>query len=156
MEGETGPNKGTIPTNITFDYPEPPPEQTSEFTNLFDPRAQVIFMDFSKAAPGDPVQINSQFFTLEDPSRARDGVYYYNTGSDATIPPSGSFIRADYNPATGLMTSYYRDSWCNRWVIATAPYTPPANGFSGNLSLMPVGRNPHVYEWIPFKRQVLF
>ena len=155
-EGQVGPNKSNVPADVVMMYPPAPQEQTNEFTTLFDPRAAVIFMDFSKADPNDPVQINRQFFSLEDANTARDGAYYSCRGQDATLPPSGSFIRAQYNADTGMMTSYYRDAWSNRWIIATSPYTPPADGFDGNLSAMPVGRNRHVLEWIPFKRQYLF
>lgn len=134
------------------------PEQSDQFTNLFDPRAMVIFQDFSKEDPNDPPQINRQFFTLENPERARDGNFYFNTGQDATAPTSGSFVRSHYNPRTNTITYYYRDSWSNKWIISTAPYQP--NGtFDGNLAASVMGTKSGagvVFEWLPFTRRVLF
>ncbi len=165
-EGEQGPGIGNLPGITTDPYPSDiqpntaqtgtqGPEQTSQFTATFDPRAMVIFQDFSKEDPNDPPMINRQYFSLEDPERARDGTFYFNTGVDATAPVSGSFIRAHYNPRTNTITHYYRDSWSNRWIISTAPYTP--NGtYDGNLAAGVMGRNAHVYEWLPFTRRVLF
>lgn len=134
------------------------PEQSEQFTNLFDPRAMVIFQDFTKEDPNDPPQINRQFFTLENPERARDGTFYFNTGQDATAPTSGSFVRSHYNPRTNTITYYYRDSWSNKWIISTAPYQP--NGtFDGNLAASVMGTKSGagvVFEWLPFTRRVLF
>jgi hypothetical protein len=134
------------------------PEETQQFTNLFDPRAMVIFQDFSKEDPNDPPQINRQFFTLENPERARDGTFYFNTGLDASAPISGSFVRAHYNPRTNTITHYYRDSWSNKWIISTAPYQP--NGtFDGNMAATAMGTKSGagvVFEWLPFTRRVLF
>jgi hypothetical protein len=133
------------------------PEETSQFTTMFDPRAMVIFQDFSKEDPTDPPQINRQYFSLEDPERVRDGTLYFNTGQDASAPVSGSFVRAHYNPRTNEITHYYRDSWSNRWIISTSPYQPNAN-YSGNsdLAASAMGRSSKVFEWIPFQRRVLF
>jgi hypothetical protein len=118
----------------------------------------VIFQDFSKEDPNDPPQINRQFFTLENPERARDGTFYFNTGLDAAAPISGSFVRAHYNPRTNTITHYYRDSWSNKWIISTAPYQP--NGtFDGNMAATAMGTKSGagvVFEWLPFTRRVLF
>lgn len=164
-EGETGPGIGTIPakTYIPTDQiagaaagaPAYGPEQTDQFTTTFNPRALVIFQDFSKEDPNDPPQINRQYFSLEDPERTRDGTYYFNSGADGAPPPSGSFLRSHYNPRTNEISYYYRDSWSNQWIISTVPYVP--NGkFDGNLSTMPVAWGGKVIEWIPFARRVLF
>lgn len=164
-EGETGPGIGTIPatTYIPSDLiaggaagdPAYGPEQTQQFTTTFNPRALVIFQDFSKENPDDPAQINRAFFTLENLDRARDGVYYFNSGPDGAPPPSGSFVRAHYNPRTNEITHYYRDSWSNQWIISTAPYVP-SGPFDGNMAQMPVAWGGKVFEWIPFQRRVLF
>jgi Chitobiase/beta-hexosaminidase C-terminal domain len=135
------------------------PEQTSQFTNLFDPRAMVIFQDFANENPDDPPMINRQFFTLENPERARDGTFYYNTGQDSTAPPSGSFVRAHYNPRDNTITHYYRDSWSNRWIISTAPYQPQGPAVGGTLAQQVMGFKSGggvVFEWLPFTRRVLF
>jgi len=167
--GNQGGNIGNLPGKTTLPYPSDTqidqgqtsgqgPEQTQQFTNLFDPRAMVIFQDFSKEDPNDPPQINRQFFSLENPERARDGNYYFNTGQDASAPVSGSFVRAHYNPRTNTITHYYRDSWSNKWIISTAPYQP--NGtFDGNMAATAMGTKSGagvVFEWLPFTRRVLF
>ena len=167
-EGESGRNIGNVPGYVTA-YPsdiqpnpaqtgDQGPEQTNQFTATFDPRAMVIFQDFSNEDPSDPPMINRQYFSMEDPERARDGAYYFNTGLDATPPPSGSYIRSSYNARAGTVTHYYRDSWSNRWIISTAPYQP--NGpWDGNMAQMAMGLKSGagvVFEWIPFQRRVLF
>jgi len=167
--GEQNRNLGNMPGYTTLPYPsdvQPDtgqtsnqgPEQSSQFTTLFDPRAMVIFQDFSQEDPNDPPQINRQFFSLENPERVRDGTLYFNTGQDATAPVSGSFVRAHYNPRNNTITHYYRDSWSNKWIISTAPYQP--NGtFDGNMAQMAMGTKSGagvVFEWLPFTRRVLF
>lgn len=164
-EGQMGPGIGTIPARTYIPANEQAgasaggpaygPEQTEQFTTTFNPRALVIFQDFSKENPDDPPQINRQYFSLENQERARDGTYYFNSGSDGAPPPSGSFVKAHYNPRTNEMTHYYRDAWSNQWIISTAPFVPNGN-FDGNLSYMPVAWGGKVIEWIPFQRRVLF
>lgn len=156
-EGQTGLGIGTLPAQVTVTPPTPAPETSQQFTSTFDPRAFVIFQDFSKEDPNDPPQINRQFFTLEDPEKARDGNFYFNTGQD-NAPVSGSFLRAHYNPRTNQITHYYRDSWTNKWIISTAPYVPTGS-YDGNLAAsmkMAGGGAGVVFEWLPFTRRVLF
>jgi hypothetical protein len=114
------------------------PEQTNQFTTMFDPRAMVIFQDFSLEDPTDPPQINRQYFSMEDPERARDGTFYFNTGQDASAPVSGSFVRAHYNPRDNTITHYYRDSWSNKWLISKSPYQPNPN-YDGSLAQSVMG-----------------
>lgn len=158
VEGERGPGIGNLPANVTIEMPTAPPEETNQFSNTFDPRAFVIFQDFTQENPEDPTYINRQFFSLENPERARDGVSYYNSGLDAP-PVSGSFLRSHYNPRTNEMTYYYFDSTCNRWIISKTPYRPTGS-FDGNLSQIKFGKNNGgcgmVFEWLPFARRVLF
>ena len=155
-EGNQGTLIGTLPANTTIIDTPPPPEQTDQFTNTFNPKALVIFQDFSQENPNDPPQINRQYFSLEDPERARDGAYF-STGQDAP-PPSGAFINAHYNPRTGDITHYYRDALTNRWIISTAPYQPNPN----NDNLVQAAMNNRspgskfVFEWIIGQRRVLF
>lgn len=168
-EGQSGIGVGNLPGKVTLPYPsdiQPDtaqtsnqgPEYTQQFTSTFDPRAFVIFQDFSKEDPNDPPQINRQFFSLENPERARDGAFYFNTGQDASAPLSGSFIKAHFNPRNNTITHYYRDSWSNKWIISTAPYQATGT-FDGNMSAMVFGRGSGagvVFEWLPFARRVLF
>jgi hypothetical protein len=157
-EGQVTPGVGNLPANIKVQPDISIPEESDQFSNMFDPRAFVIFQDFSKENSGDPVHINRQFFTLENPERARDGVSYYNTALDAP-PVSGSFLRSHYNPRDNTMSYYYYDSWSNRWIISKTPYKP-TGPFDGNLSKIVFGRdtgtNGVVFEWLNFTRRVLF
>jgi hypothetical protein len=157
-EGQTGPGIGTLPAQTYYNPNQDPAydgEQTQQFTTTFNPRALVIFQDFSKENPEDPPQINRAFFSLENPERARDGTYYFNSGPEGAPPPSGSFLRAHYNPRTNEITHYYRDAWSNQWIISTAPFVPNGN-FDGNMAQMPVAWGGKVIEWIPFQSRVLF
>jgi hypothetical protein len=158
-KGETGLGIGTLPASTYYNPNQDAaygPEQTNQFTNTFNPRALVIFQNFSTEDPNDPPQINRQYFTLENQERARDGTYYFNTGLDASAPASGAFVRAHYNPRTNEITHYYRDAWSNQWIISTAPYQPNAN-YDGSLAQPAIGMgNGKIFEWIPFARRVLF
>ena len=157
-QGERGKNIGDLPAEVTILNLPPIPEESNQFTSTFNPKAFVIFQDFSKEDPTDPPQINRQYFTLEDPETARDGTFFFNTGLDATAPPSGSFVRAHYNPRTNCITHYYRDSWTNKWIISTAPYQPTGT-FDGNMAAMAMGTKSGagvVFEWQVFARRVLF
>lgn len=157
-EGETGIGIGNLPATAKIKLEDPIPETSQQFSNFFDPRAFVIFQDFDKENPNDPSQINRQFFTLEDPNKARDGNAYFNSGLDAP-PVSGSFLRSHYNPRDNTISYYYFDSWTNKWIISKQQFKPNGD-FDGNLSAIPIGsRAPgsrYVFEWIPFQRRVLF
>jgi hypothetical protein len=161
-EGQIGRNIGNVPGKTTLINHPPPEEQTEQFTNTFDPRAMVVFQDFSKEDPNDPPTINRHYytsFTDNDPSRSRDGAFFFGSSEDGTPPPSGSLIRAHYNPRTNEITHYYRDSCSNRWIISTSPYQPSGT-YTGDLSQAAINnRSPgsrYVQEWIPFARRVLF
>jgi len=158
-EGQQGRNIGNLPAHTKVEYLPPPAETTDQFTSTFDPRAMVVFQDFSKEDPNDPPIINKQYFSMDNPDKTRDGDMYFNAGQDATAPVSGAFVRSHYNPRTNEMTYYYRDAWSNKWLISTAPYQP--NGtFDGNLAQTAinnrgVGAN-YVQEWRPWARRYLF
>ena len=158
--GKIGYGIGNLPGITTLEFPPPDyePEETNQFTSTFNPRAMVVFQNFSDEDPSDPPQINGQFISLEDPNTARSGVYYSTTARDGGLSVSGSFVRSQYNPRTNEMTYYYRDAWSNRWIISTAPYQPGANGTENNLA-QPVwgglGGSPYVHEWLPWARRYL-
>ena len=153
-EGEQGHHIGNLPSTVTIQHELQPTEETSEFTTMFNPRALVIFQDYKFEDKDDPPQINKQFFTLDDTNHDRDGTFYYGSKGDSTAPPSGTFIRANYNPKEGTLTQYYRDSWSNRWIISTSQYQPNSE-FSGNLSPAARAWGGKVFEWIPHQRRVL-
>lgn len=151
------PSVGNLPANVKIEIPTAPPEETEQFNNLFDPRAFVIFQDFSKENPNDPPHINREFFSLENPETIRDGVSYYNSGLDSP-PVMGSFLRSHFNPRDNTITYYYLDTHANKWIISKAPFNPNNNP-TGNLSGMALSKNKgsgFIFEWMPFTRRVLF
>jgi hypothetical protein len=145
---------GNLPADVVIEPEVAPQEETKQFSNMFDPRALVIFQDASQENPDDPIQINKQFFTLENPERARDGAHFYSSGLDAP-PVNGAFLRAFYNPRDNTNTYYYYDSWSNRWIISKQPFQPTGN-FDGNISGAATAFGGRVMEWLPFTRRVLF
>lgn len=156
-QGNTGPKVGNLPASVKIQQEDPVPETTSQFTNTFDPRAFVIFQDFSKENPDDPAQINNQFLSLEDPNKVRDGNKYFTSGLDSPAV-SGSFLRSHYNPRDNTMSYYYYDSWSNRWMISKAPYIPTGS-FDGNMAGIAAGRgngSQWVYEWSFGRARILF
>lgn len=158
FRGQMGPNIGTLPGGVIIPPDVPTPEQTDINSNLFDPRAYVIFQDTSKENPEDPPHINRQFFSMENSERVRDGNNFYNSGLDSP-PVTGSFLRSHFNPRDNTITYYYMDSTVNKWIISKTPYTPQEGAAGTNLSGMVLSKNPgsrYVFEWVPFARRVLF
>lgn len=154
---EGQPSVGNLPANVTIEIPTAPPEETEQFSNLFDPRAFVIFQDSSKENPNDPPNINRAHFSLEDPERSRDGASYFNCALDAP-PTMGSFVSSHFNPKDNTITYYYLDTHANKWIISKTPYNPNNNP-TNNLANMVLSKNHgagFVFEWLPFTRRVLF
>lgn len=154
--GQTGHGIGTLPAKATVIEESAPPNTTDQNSNTFDPRAFVIFQDASTENPNDPPHINRMHFSLENPEKSRDGNHFFTSGLDAP-PVNGTFLRSHYNPRLNTITYYYLDSWTNKWIISTMPYTPSAT--AGNLSGMVLSKQPgagFVFEWLPFARRVLF
>lgn len=152
-EGLKSNGVGNLPGGVVVQSETAPPEENQQFSNMFDPRALVVFQDFSKENPDDPPQINKQYFISENIEKARDGAYLYSTGLDAP-PVNGTFLRSFYNPKDNTITYYYYDSWSNRWIISKTAYQPTGN-FDGNLSGAASAFGGRVYEWIPFARRML-
>ncbi len=156
-EGETGPGIGNLPANVKIEPAPAPPEESQQFTNMFDPRAFVIFQDFSKENPDDPAQINKMYFSLENSERVRDGNNFFNSGLDAP-PTTGTFLRSHYNPRDNTITYYYLDTLANRWIISKTPYQPTGS-WDGNLSGIALSKEKgagFVFEWQTYPRRVLF
>jgi len=156
--GQTGYGVGNLPATVTIPPASAAPETTNQNSNMFDPRAFVIFQDVATEDPNLPPNINRMSFSLENPERARDGNAFFTSGLDAP-PVSGSFVKSHYNPRTNCITYYYFDSWTNRWIISTAPYVQTGT-FDGNMAGIAMAGGgagaKYVYEWIPFARRVLF
>lgn len=161
-EGQTGTGIGNLPAIVTAPPSDLPPSIGPEQTNIsdptFDPRAFVIFQDSTQENPNDPPHINRMSYTLENNERARDGNAYFNTGLDAP-PVSGTFLRSHYNPRTNMITYYYLDTWTNKWIISTTPYSPNGGTWNGNMANMALSKQAgagFVFEWLEFTRRVLF
>lgn len=155
--GQMGPNIGNLPAEVKIDKEVPPPEFSEQYSNLFDPRALVIFQDVSKEKLDDPPQINNQFFSLENPERSRDGNNFHTTAFDGA-GPTGTFLRSHYNPRDNTVTYYYFDSSSNRWIISKTPYQSREN-INENMAGFISSREPgsrFVYEWAHNRRRVLF
>lgn len=153
--GLSGPGIGNLPPH-TVQREVPPPEQANMSDKLFDPRALVIFQDFTKPNdPNMPVTINRQFYDDSNMSHERQGAYY-NQSID-TGPPDGTFLRQHYNPTDQTLTYYYRNSRTNKWIISKTSFTPAAD--AGKYYNLVFGRNEgsgFVFQWIPFKANYLF
>jgi hypothetical protein len=154
--GNTGRGIGTLPARVLWVKPRNTNTQ-KQSTNvqrpLFDPKALVMFQD-SREDPYDPSvpKINRPYFDLEDPAKARDGSLL--TVTDA-ITPSGSFLKAHYNPTHNTMTYYYYDNKVSRWIISTEPYHQNQNPTSNLAGIVTRSSNNNgvgmVFKRIPFK-----
>ncbi len=155
--GRQGKGIGNLPATVTVEAEPTPPETSSAYSQIFDPRAKVIYQDVTNENLDDPPIINRNYFSMENPEKARDGNLYFNSGLDAP-PVSGSFVRSHYNPRDNTITYYYLDTTVNKWIISKTPYQPNGS-FDGNLSGVLSSREPgsrYVFNWIPFTRRVLF
>jgi hypothetical protein len=146
--------------NVTIIGKNGPVEYTQEFSSnndkLFNPKALVVYHDASNRDPLVPTIINRPHFSLENPESIKDGILLstHNLNSP-TI--TGSFIKSHYNPNTGTMKTYYRDSAVNRWIISEWQYTPTAPNL-GSFSNLVFGREPgsqYVYPWHLWMRRTL-
>lgn len=152
--GERGHGIGTLPANVVIRIPTPSHPSTSSNTNSrhFNPRALVIYQD-SSDTPIDPEapQINKQFFSTDNHEVVRNGAHLFNTGLD-NMQPTGSFLRAHFNPREQKITYYYHDPATLRWIISKEPYQPAANAH--NLSNIVFSSRQDgsglIFKWIPF------
>ncbi len=149
-KGERGHGIGTLPYKVTV-RPQVPPN-TSSNTNdrFFNPRSLVIYQD-SRETPLDPniIQLNKQFFSSENPETAKSGALLYNTAFDGS-QPTGSFLKAHYNPRENTTTYYYFDSSACRWIISIEPCHLKPSAVT-NLSQMVFARDSSkVFKWRPF------
>ena len=154
--GEQGRGLGTLPAQVTIRRATEAPESTNNNSKFFNPRAKVIFQD-STEEPYDPEmsQMNKQFFSFENAETAKGGAYLFTTGLEGNSP-TGSFIRAYFNPREQKMTYYYRCSATNRWIISKEPYVPAVQNTLDLGSGMIFGTNNKVFQWIPFFSRPVF
>jgi hypothetical protein len=160
-QNKTPEGVGNLPGKVTIVGRRNPVEYTTResyrSSSLFDAKAMVIFQDSTNEDPTNPVQLNPQAFSLENLEIVRDGGPLRAAGLD-TPTITGSFLRSHYNPRTQMITSYYRDSSTNRWIISSTPYAPKQSD-PGNLSNMVFSRNDQgvgkVYSWNLFRYRTL-
>ena len=160
-KNQSTPGVGDLPGTVTVVGRRSPleynPQSSDRASGLFNPKAMVVFQDSTNEDPTNPVQLNPQYFSMENLEIARDGSPLRASGLD-TPTVTGSFLRSHYNPRTQMITSYYRDSATNRWIISSSPYTPKQSD-AGNLSYMVFSRNDQgagkVYSWNLFRYRTL-
>lgn len=154
--GQTGPAIGFLPKS-KIQSPVPPKEESSTSDKVFDPKALVIFQDYTN--PNnlmDPVDVNRASFTLENVETTRQGNQYFNVGPD-TPAPTGNFLRQHYNPRDNTITYYYFDSSVNRWIISKTSYTPAANAHNYSNIVFGKGEGAGwVFAWRPFAQRYLY
>jgi hypothetical protein len=154
--GETGPGIGNLPKS-KVQNPVPPKQQTNIADKLYDPRALVIFQDYSdpQNVP-EHADINRMYFTLENPNVTRDGNQFYNSGLDSP-GPTGSFLRQHFNPKDNTITYYYRDSSVNRWIISKTGYTPAPGMYDySNVFSSRKGKPGWVFSWRTYGQRFLY
>jgi len=152
--GERGRGIGTLPSTTTI-VPEAVPAQSSNMNDkFFDPRAMVIYQD-SREMPFDPniLQINRPYFSLENPEKVKDGILLDTLAIEGAPTPTGSFVRAHFNPRENTTTYFYFDSQALRWIISTEPGIAQ-NPREGLARIVFSSRNPgarKVFKWVLFK-----
>lgn len=154
-EGERGHGIGTLPAQVTVRVPPPTPPSTSSKMGdkFFNPRALVIYQD-SRDVPYDTniPQINRQFFATENTETVRNGALLFNTALEG-LQPTGSFLRAHFNPRDQTITYYYFDSATLKWIISKEPYVPKSPEIN-NLSRIIFSSRTEgaglVFKWLPF------
>ena len=157
-QGETGKGIGTLPGNVTIERPTDAYEISDVNDKFFNPKSLVIFQDYTQDDPTKPPVINKLNYTNINPGTIRDGVYFMNTGLENQTT-TGSFLRSHYNPRTQNITYYYFDRVSLSWIISSQPYQP-TNKDPGNYSQIVPGKDTNtagfVFNWVPWKRRVLF
>lgn len=156
QEGISGYGIGTFPRHSIT--PDKVPPVQGVVGKLIDPRTLVVYQDLTQPQDPDlPPFINRANFTLEDVNRTRSGNQYFNTGLDSP-GPTGSFVKAHFNPTDNTITYYYYDNSVSRWIISKIPAPPPA--ISNYSSSMVFKRGQEgagfVFKWIWPKGQYLY
>ena len=154
--GQRGPAVGFIPKS-KIQAPVPPKEESYSSDKVFDPKALVIFQDYTDPSKlTDPVDVNRMHFTLEDVEKTRQGNQFYNVGPDAPTT-TGSFLRQHYNPKDNTITYYYFDSSVNRWIISKTAYTPAPAAHDYSRIVFGKGEGAGmVFEWRQFAQRYLY
>jgi hypothetical protein len=156
--GETGRGIGTLPSTTTFATPSAPAQSSNMNDKFFDSRAMVIYQD-SREVPFDPnlLQMNRSNFFLEDPKVVKDGILLNTMAIEGSPTPTGSFVRAHFNPRENTTTHYYFDSQALRWIISTEPAVAknPREGLAKIVYSSRSSGARKVFQWALFKRSRL-
>lgn len=148
--GEDIPGDTTL-SFVNFPIKQKFKQQTSvsELSNIdFDPKAFYIIMDGSTQEKLDQQTIR----VINRPSGSMDllSPIYQNNPNNYQLN-SSNLVRTMYNPKTGIMTFYYRDSRENRWIKSTQQIT---GGTSLKISFNSNGPpNNFVFRWIEDRTQ---
>lgn len=122
-------------------------EQSFGSSNVFNPKAMVIFQDTSTDDPSNPTIIMRSTFNMEPLETYNDGTLNFITAPD-TASSTGTYLRSYYNARTNMYTSYYYDSRENRWIIQSTPYQPTTSDAGALYNMAFSNRiGPHVYQW---------
>ena len=152
--GERGRGIGTLPANVTVVPREEPAQSSNMNDKFFDPRAMVIYQD-SREMPFDPniLQINRPHFSLENPERVKDGILLDTLAIEGAPTPTGSFVRAHFNPRENTTTYYYFDSQALRWIISVEPAVAknPREGLAKIVFSPRDSGSRKVFQWVLFK-----
>jgi hypothetical protein len=152
--GEGGRGIGTMPSTTTVVLESAPAQSSNMNDKLFDPRAMVIYQD-SREEPFDPniLQINRAQFSLENPEKVKDGILLDTLAIEGAPTPTGSLVRAHYNPRENTTTYYRFDSQALRWIISIEPGVAQ-NPREGLSRIVFSSRRPgasKVFQWVLFK-----
>lgn len=152
--GQRGTGIGNLPANVTVRVPAAVHPSTSSDANsaLFNPKAKVIFQDGREEPFNKNVsQLNRPFFSLEPDETTRDGAHLFRTALEGAVP-SGSFLRAHYNPRENTYNMYYMDSTVGRWIISKEPVSFNSNVVKFDSVVFPsrAGESSKVFKWLPF------
>ena len=151
---------GTIsPKPTVIDPPDPntPVISSKTSSRFFNPKALIIYSDSSDPNPNNIVETNSQFFSFMDLKKNPGELY--NTAFESG-PPTGGFVRWDYNPRDGTITYAYRDSNTNRWIFSKEKYQPNDKVYNYSGMVFPsspkdTGASRFVYRWPAFSSRKL-
>lgn len=157
VRGETGPGIGDNPYKNEIQVKSAVPEESTDFTKKFNPKALVIFQDTANEDPTDPPRINRMYSNSLNNETYRDGNNFFTTAMDSPAPTS-TFLRSHYNPRTNKITYYYFDSSTNRWLISSIDFIPTRSDI-GILTNGFVGRGDgarFVSQWPIFRSRKLF
>ena len=152
-ENVYGQSVGMLPSSAKIIYMPPPPEADNAWNPVFNPKAQVLFVDSRE--PSDVLTILKPFYFDADVGQDYGSFLYSSYNSEGNFLTTGTFLKSHYNPKDNTLTFYYRDSLTNRWIISVEPVTRTgylAEDSAGINGARKVGFSGGgvIFKWIPF------